>query len=842
MSVYAFGAGFFGGLNKRMDEDMAYIREQRQKRRDYLMSTGTEALRKTEATANQAIATANKLKQLGMSDTNINYIVEQSGPNGLLEVLDVVGKTPSLVRDPNALNKIVTGAVETGEPTSYIDTIKQQFGLYQSTPNPVERERKGFFANLGVDPDEAVNAVYNETFAGGYTGADLIRMTTSSGPTVTGAAPIDYASLPVSISREQAAIAYDNVGMVTNTVLTNRIASVKQQISETESVANEGLQNALTFLEDQLSLPANQRNYELLMQELPELRGNLLSIEERVPGSLKYNDMFKLTSAYDILFPKAAEVTPELDEQTKGALGGSPASPVGGSVAPSQEGSPAATGSAPIQTATLQEQFNDAKASNAELAGLTLPDIPSAPDLESAAKLKSDWVIVGDTLYKNERDGVDGLPENVANNLSPEVKQQFVDEDKAFSVSLQAIPVTARDKLQSVVNVRDNILKKGDVDWEEKALQTGEFAEDTDFAQDSKFADYIASEYYNAKRDWNWVVANTSAILWGVTDENVDRLELSDKQDALAKEVLEKGLRQFRQDHPELEVKADAGEIVDELKVAGQAIADQLKETGQNVSEYFAPAIADIVEATGRTAGSLSNMRLGPKATAEDYATQAGDEFGGKVTGEGKMPLVGRVGEYLAPAAADIRQFTRATPDDLAKAAPDEFMGMTSVPNGPAGDWLRYLFPHDREFPFHRYSKAYSDPEGRIDTSPRETTAPAEEAGAFVYRSDNAGENLRFDRTGGRVTQPIMERPTDTLDTVSSLNSISGMVTRLAGEGSNVAQRAGALAERVSSGDRTLRAYDITRIINQVKELPRTEARKALLAELYDLRDEVNNR
>ena len=738
MSVYAFGAGFFGGLNKRMDEDMAYIREQRQKRRDYLMSTGTEALRKTEATANQAIATANKLKQLGMSDTNINYIVEQSGPNGLLEVLDVVGKTPSLVRDPNALNKIVTGAVETGEPTSYIDTIKQQFGLYQSTPNPVERERKGFFANLGVDPDEAVNAVYNETFAGGYTGADLIRMTTSSGPTVTGAAPIDYANLPYSLSSNQAATAFVSVGNVTDTAIANSIASVKQQISETEGAQNEQLQKTLNFLEEQQKLPATDRNYELLMQQIPTLRSGLLSIEERVPGSLKYNDVFKLTSAYDILFPKAGEVTPELDEQTKGALGGE-----------GEEEDPNGTDSDKAK----QESLALAKKEYPELDGKEVENIPTVMTEEEAVKAGYDFVFIGDQLYKVEPDNkVASIDENLRQSIGTNLSEQ---------------QITTFLKLSG----------------------------NADLANDPAFVSALVEQNKEASFDKRAV-----ETVRGATETVVDAV------DNIVKKIEENKL-------------PDIIEPTEEI----DTVADQLLEVTGNTKDVPLIMYVQILEDMGRT----------DITEDEDKLQQLAYTLSLKINGEDSEVFNF---QYGPPTRPDVKSDGKRVPGRAIVRAFKNFMYGTGVTD--PGEIVR------------RSSSSDSKPTLRgYETQTPQPTAPSEEAGVFIQTAGGKGENLRLDRTGGNVTRPVMQRPDETPSvqrlpeaTPADIAAISDMVTRLAGSGSGVATLASNIAKGVASGDRTLRAADLTRIINQVRELPRTDARKELLAELYDLRDEVNKR
>lgn len=134
-----------------------------------------------------------------------------------------------------------------------------------------------------------------------------------------------------------------------------------------------------------------------------------------------------------------------------------------------------------------------------------------------------------------------------------------------------------------------------------------------------------------------------------------------------------------------------------------------------------------------------------------------------------------------------------------------------------------------------------NQPEATTDIGTR-LVAPAEEAGAFVQTPTGEGENLRTDRSGGEAFRASAANQPDSAPNsvvADNLRSMASAASTLHGEGSSTTKRINDLIKTVDGGGK-VKASDVTKLINETKALPRTPARQELLADLYEIRDEVN--
>ena len=191
-------SGFFNTAADRVTERKKYIRDKNAKDRDYLMTYGTQAVRKTEEEANKAITIGKLLEGRGLERDKINFVVEQSGPQGLAILYNTIKDFKPNELSTKQLNEYVIMA-EDYRPsgTTYDDMIKKSFGLYKNgvTDNPEKNEERGIWSFLGLDANAADSSM-TDSYLGGYTGYDLKRIMSSSAPSLKAPLPVDRSLLP----------------------------------------------------------------------------------------------------------------------------------------------------------------------------------------------------------------------------------------------------------------------------------------------------------------------------------------------------------------------------------------------------------------------------------------------------------------------------------------------------------------------------------------------------------------------------------------------------------------------------------------------------------------------
>jgi hypothetical protein len=281
----SFATGFFSTAADRITARKEYIRDKRAKDRDYLMTYGTQAVKKTEEEANKAITIGKLLEGRGMTQENINFVVDTSGPQGLAILYNEIKDFKPNELSTKQLNDYVTMA-EDYRPsgTTYDDMIRKSFGLYKNgvTDNPEKNEERGIWSFLGLDANAADSSM-TDSYIGGYSGYDLKRIMSTSAPSLKGPVPVDRSLLPKVYSPTE------------NRAIFN---SIEDDILNITKKFLGGFGDELPTSEDALYWkikPAfDSEDTKTLLKLLPDASQAVMDYETRYPGSLTNNPDFTM--------------------------------------------------------------------------------------------------------------------------------------------------------------------------------------------------------------------------------------------------------------------------------------------------------------------------------------------------------------------------------------------------------------------------------------------------------------------------------------------------------------------------------------------------------------------
>lgn len=293
-------SGFFNTAADRITERKKYIRDKNAKDRDYLMTYGTQAVRKTEEEANKAITIGKLLEGRGMTKENINFVVDTSGPQGLAVVYNTIEPFKSNELSVKQLNEYVKMA-EDYRPsgTSYEDMIRKSFGLYKNgvTDNPEKNEERGIWSFLGLDANAADSSM-TDSYIGGYTGYDLKRIMSSSAPSLKGPLPVDRSLLPKVYSPT------DNRAVFNS--MEDDILNIAKKFIGGFGTEIPGIDTEDGILYAKVKSALTSEDTKTLLKVLPDATQAVMDYETRYPGSLTNNPDFTMKFT-DFIFGDDAE-------------------------------------------------------------------------------------------------------------------------------------------------------------------------------------------------------------------------------------------------------------------------------------------------------------------------------------------------------------------------------------------------------------------------------------------------------------------------------------------------------------------------------------------------------
>ena len=287
--------GFFKTAADRVTARKEYIRDKRAKDRDYLMTYGTQAVRKTEEEANKAITIGKLLEGRGMTQDKINFVVDTSGPQGLAILYNEIKDFKPNELSTKQLNDYVTMA-EDYRPsgTTYDDMIKKSFGLYKNgvTDNPEKNEERGIWSFLGLDANAADSSM-TDSYIGGYTGYDLKRIMSTSAPSLKGPLPVDRSLLPKIYDPTQ------NKQMFT--YMEDQILNIARKASTVTSDELIKMSDEEKLFRDKIESAVEAEDTKELLRLLPDTVQAVLDSEKMFPGGLT-NNSFWTTKYMDFSF------------------------------------------------------------------------------------------------------------------------------------------------------------------------------------------------------------------------------------------------------------------------------------------------------------------------------------------------------------------------------------------------------------------------------------------------------------------------------------------------------------------------------------------------------------
>ena len=291
----SFATGFFKTAADRVTARKEYIRDKRAKDRDYLMTYGTQAVRKTEEEANKAITIGKLLEGRGMTQDKINFVVDTSGPQGLAILYNEIKDFKPNELSTKQLNDYVTMA-EDYRPsgTTYDDMIKKSFGLYKNgvTDNPEKNEERGIWSFLGLDANAADSSM-TDSYIGGYTGYDLKRIMSTSAPSLKGPLPVDRSLLPKIYDPTQ------NKQMFT--YMEDQILNIARKASTVGTEEYIKLPKEQKELISTIQEAVEAEDTKELLRLLPDTAQAVLDYEKMFPGGLT-NNSFWTTKYMDFSF------------------------------------------------------------------------------------------------------------------------------------------------------------------------------------------------------------------------------------------------------------------------------------------------------------------------------------------------------------------------------------------------------------------------------------------------------------------------------------------------------------------------------------------------------------
>jgi len=279
----SFASGFFNTAADRVTERKKYIRDKNAKDRDYLMTYGTQAVRKTEEEANKAITIGKLLEGRGMTKENINFLVDTSGPQGLAIFYNTIKDFKPNELSTKQLNEYVIMA-EDYRPsgTTYNDMIKKSFGLYKNsvTDNPEKNEERGMWSFLGLDAN-AANSSMTDTYAGGYSGYDYKRIMGSSAPSLKAPLPVDRSLLPKVYDPNQNR---EMLGYIEDEIL-----NIGRKAYEVSSDDYAKLTKEQREFNAKVEVAVASKDTQELLNLLPDTSQAVMDYEKMFPGALTNN-------------------------------------------------------------------------------------------------------------------------------------------------------------------------------------------------------------------------------------------------------------------------------------------------------------------------------------------------------------------------------------------------------------------------------------------------------------------------------------------------------------------------------------------------------------------------
>ncbi len=368
----SFATGFFKTAADRVTARKEYIRDKRAKDRDYLMTYGTQAVRKTEEEANKAITIGKLLEGRGMTQDKINFVVDTSGPQGLAILYNEIKDFKPNELSTKQLNDYVTMA-EDYRPsgTTYDDMIKKSFGLYKNgvTDNPEKNEERGIWSFLGLDANAADSSM-TDSYIGGYTGYDLKRIMSTSAPSLKGPLPVDRSLLPKVYSPTDNRAVFNSIE--------DDILNLAEKFIGGFGTAIPGMDTEDGILYDKVKSALSSEDTKTLLKILPDATQSVLDYETRYPGSLTNNPDFTMKFT-DFSFGGEAEPTVTDDD-----------APLKPKLRPDNL----------MKGLSLEDQYSALTSGNEDATPFSLlPEFKNAEEANKSKDLKEgDYVIIGGQL------------------------------------------------------------------------------------------------------------------------------------------------------------------------------------------------------------------------------------------------------------------------------------------------------------------------------------------------------------------------------------------------------------------------------------------------------------
>jgi hypothetical protein len=288
----SIASGFFNTAADRVTERKKYIRDKNAKDRDYLMTYGTQAVRKTEEEANKAITIGKLLEGRGMTQENINFVVDTSGPQGLAILYNTIKDFKPNELSTKQLNEYVKMA-EDYRPsgTTYDDMIKKSFGLYKNgvTDNPEKNEERGIWSFLGLDANAADSSMA-DSYLGGYTGYDLKRIMSSSAPSLKAPLPVDRSLLPRIYSPTEYGRIFNSIEAEILVQGAKYVEGMAGEIADGAYEMDSEEYKKFNLIKD----ATTNKDTRTLLRELPDAIQAVMDYETKYPNSLSLNPQFSI--------------------------------------------------------------------------------------------------------------------------------------------------------------------------------------------------------------------------------------------------------------------------------------------------------------------------------------------------------------------------------------------------------------------------------------------------------------------------------------------------------------------------------------------------------------------
>lgn len=201
-----FWAGFGGELSSRIKERESFVREQTQRRQDYLRTVGVPAIQKRKAEMEADVGKIKSAVALGLKEDVANAAY-QAGHLDI--VMDDILKATDTTGAVNHFNSIQQFAEEVGKTAEDpFEVVKKVWGAVAETDADVGTEdgrNQSFFeAVFAWNPEAAIDQGVMKSSLKGYTEKDAAEALGGGVRRVTTPEGYRYESLPASISTGRA--------------------------------------------------------------------------------------------------------------------------------------------------------------------------------------------------------------------------------------------------------------------------------------------------------------------------------------------------------------------------------------------------------------------------------------------------------------------------------------------------------------------------------------------------------------------------------------------------------------------------------------------------------------